>query len=271
MPKAGATSIQGRQTSPKAADGPKIDVGDAVFNSALSVKPTDIGQGFRDAQTAAKAFMAVPDKAEALAKGAPAFEAAIKQSDSDYISAIAKFSPEYDEKRQDVKDKLQQVVEDTAVLKETFSKVPEEKQEVAEHLVGLAMDNHISPALKAAVLKEMDQFPGLRPAVEATNKSMATEEKALEAMKTAAEPMVKAAYDQTATRYIYAHAMELGGEKGKAYLMKEEGKSKMDDAYFEYLDEPKPPNQQTMLGRHETSTIRFAFLHRQVFEPRAKR
>jgi hypothetical protein len=226
----------------KGADAPKVDVGDAVFNSALSIKPTEIGEGFREAQAAAKTFMATPDKADALAKGAPAFEAAIKQSDSDYIGAIAKYSPEYNVKRQDVVEALGRVAESVGGLKTVISKVPEEQQEKVGHMVELALDPTISPALKASILKEMDQYPGLRQAAASTSDAIGGENKAMKAMTEAAQPLIKAAYDQTATRYIYAHAMELGGDKAKAYLMKEEGKSKMDDAYFEYLDKPKPPS-----------------------------
>ena len=233
---------QSGTTPAKGAEAPKGDAADSLFTSVLAAKLTDYGEGVRDAQAAAKAFVAIPDKAEALAKGAPAFEAAIKQSDADYISAIAKYSPDYDQKRHDVEAAQMPVVMAVQGLKEAFTKVPEEKQEEVGHLVALAMDKNTSAALKASVLKEMDQFPGLRKSVEAVQSTSAAEEKAVGEMTKAAQPLMHAAYEQAATRYIYAHAMELGGETGKAILMKQEGRTKITDASYEFLDQPKPPD-----------------------------
>jgi hypothetical protein len=224
------------------SDAPKIDVGDALFNSALNIDRKQIvGQGFKDSLAASKAFMAPGDKTEALAKGAPAFEAAIKQSDADYISAIAKYSPDYDQKRHDLGDAQMAAVMTMEGLKGAFKSVPEERQEEVSHLIALASDKNTSTALKASVLKEMDQFPGMRKSYETTQTALDAEQKALGEMTKAAQPLVHAAYEQAATRYLYAHAMELGGEKAKGYLLKQEGESKITDAYFEYLDEPKPP------------------------------
>jgi hypothetical protein len=232
---------QKTHTPAKTADAPKVDVGDAVFNAVLSLKPTEFGPAFKDAQTAAKAFMANPDKADALTKGTPAFEAAIKQSDADYISAISKYSPEYLQKRHDLVGTQQTSVQNMEVLTGVVKQISEDKQQEVQQLIALASDPNTSAALKASVRKEMDQFPGLGKSFDTALTSLKVTETAFQAMEKAAEPLVHAAAEQTATRYVYAHALELGGDKGKGYLMKEEGKSKMDDAYFEYLDKPKDP------------------------------
>ncbi|MBS2005682.1 MAG: hypothetical protein JST01_01495 [Cyanobacteria bacterium SZAS TMP-1] len=221
---------------------PQVDVGDKLFNQVLSIKPNEIGQGFRDAQAAAQKFMTVADKGEALKQGAPAFEAAIAKSDSEYISAIAKYSPDYNEKRSAVRDKQTKLVISMEGLKQAVGSVPEDKKESVSHLIALASDDTISPALKANLRKELDKYPGLLKSFDSAETAINAEAKAEEAMVKAAAPLMQAAREQAATRYIYAHAMELAGEGAKAYLLKQEGKTKMNDAAFEFLDAPKPPS-----------------------------
>jgi len=233
--------MQKGEQAPKSTDRPKEEVGDALFNAVLAAKPTDFGQGVRDAQTAAKAFTEEPDKAKALAKGAPVFEAAIKQSDADYISAIAKYSPEFNQKKLALESSQLAVVMDMRALQGSFSRVPEDKQGAVARMIALASDSDTSAGLTAALRVEMGKYPGLLENVDKLKTAMDAEESAEKAMDKAAQPLMHAAYEEAATRYIYAHALELCGKTSEAFTLKEEGKGKVDQAYFEFLDKPVPP------------------------------
>jgi len=241
-PSAGADRTPQAAPADKTPQTPQVDVGDKLFNRILSVKPNEVGEGFRDAQAAAKTFMTVADKTQALEKGAPAFEAAIAKSDSEYIGAIAKYSPEYLAKRHTVGEAQTKMVMTMQGFEATVGRLPEDKKETVGHLIALAQDDNVSPAMKAGLRKELDKYPGVLKAFDAADASIKVVETAQQAMEKAAQPLMQAAYEQAATRYIYAHAMELGGAGGRAVIMKQEGKSKIDDAANEYLDAPKPPS-----------------------------
>jgi hypothetical protein len=211
-----------------AAPSDKSSTGDKLFDEVTSIKGKDLGQGFKDAQAAAKAFMSVPDKTEALQKSAPAFEAAIKTSDSNFISAIAKYSPDYNIARSDVRDAQMKALMATEALKETFKKIPEDKQESVQQMMSL-LQGDASPALKASLRKELGKYPEFLKNYDKTDVAMQGVESAVQKMEKAAQPIMLAARDEAATRYIYSHAFELAGDKGKAYQMKQ------------YLGVPKPP------------------------------
>jgi len=235
--------IQTQTTQGKGSGAVKPDQGDAFFQALIAVNPAETAQGFRDAQATAKAFVEDgPDKSQALAKESAAFEAAIKQSDADYMTAIVKFSPAYDQKKHDLGGEQQQVVEALVGIKAFVAdQVPEEDRTRVAEMINLASSKGTSPELKTAVLKAMDQYPGLRQVFETAQTAVDNEQKGEAELRTAAKPLLHAASEEAATRYIYAHAMEVGGETGRAVLEKQEAQSKMDDAYFEFLEIPKPP------------------------------
>ncbi|MBU6450916.1 MAG: hypothetical protein KGS72_04000 [Cyanobacteria bacterium REEB67] len=224
----------------KVGPGDRTSTGDKLFDEITAIKGKDLGQGFKDAQSAAAAFMTVPDKTEALQKGAPAFEAAIKTSDSNFISAIAKYSPDYNIARSDVGDAQVKAVMATDALKESFKKIPEDKQESVQQMMSL-LQSDTSPALKASLRKELGQYPEFLKNYDKTEAAMQGVATSVQKMEHAAQPIMLAAREEAATRYIYAHAFELAGEKGKAYQMKQEGQGKLADAAEEYLGVPKPP------------------------------
>ena len=218
----------------------KIETGDAMFNQVLSIKSTEGGQGFADAQAAAKAFVGVADKGQALEQGKPAFEAAIQKSDQEYVSTIAKFAPDYNVARRDVIVAMGTAMEAKEGLQGAFGKVPEDKKEDVKNMIAL-LGSETSPGLKAALRKDLSQYPGLVQNFDVTHKAFDGVAAAEKNMVHAAQPMVKAARDEAATRYIYAHALELGGDTGRAVILKQEGQDKMNQAAIDYLGAPKPP------------------------------
>ena len=228
---------------PKAAEAApeKPQSGDKLFNEVFAIKPTDIGQGFQDAQAAAKAFMTVPDTAEALTKTAPAFEAAIKKSDSEYISTIAKFSPDYNLAKRAVGESQFTAMEASMGLKSAFANIPDDKKQEVQQIMSLLTGEAASPALKTSLHKELEKYPEFVKNFDKTDAAMKVVETNTVKLLKAAEPMIHASREEAATRFIYAHAMELAGDGGKAVLLKQEGMSKITDAATEFLHAPKPP------------------------------
>lgn len=193
-----------------------------ALKALIKIKPEQLGTGMQQARDAAVQLQGEKDIKGAAAGYQPRFEAAVKQSDSDYADSIAANWGKVGLARREVAMKGSMFMGTVQTLNANIKELPEEKRQEVSTMVNLLQRDTISPSLAAELRKELGQYPDVLKSFDTAKTSEGQLKKASEGLAQAQEPLLKAAAEQAMARIVLADVKALQGETSAAALLKKE-------------------------------------------------
>ena len=193
-----------------------------AFSALIKIKPEAFGTGMKQAREAAVQLKNEKDIEAAAASYQPRFEAAVKQSDSDYADSMAANWGKVGMARAEVTMKGSMFMGTVQSLNANIKELPEEKRQEVSTMVNLLQRDTISPSLAAELRKELGQYPDVLKSFDTAKTSEGQLKKASEGLAQAQEPLLKAAAEQAMARIVLADIKALQGHTSAASLLKKE-------------------------------------------------
>lgn len=189
-------------------------------DAILAMDPEKLTPTMRSVQGLVENFKTADDKSAALQQFKGAFESTVKASDthfkdaaSNYESTMAKIGPDLEQKMA----KVEKTMDDLAKAAE---KIPEADRERINLVGDLWQSSGNSPQLKAALEKEMNQYPGLLPAFKAADEADRDAEPLVKQVKAIQAEGVSALNERVMSRAVFADIKEAGGDAAGAKQMR---------------------------------------------------
>ncbi len=242
---ASLTLVDSRQIDDKSA---KPENGDKqtvdVLKYLADMKADGLGPGLTLARQAAIDLRAEVDPAKAAAAYEDRVSKAITQSDVDYGDSVAKNWGGLSLARRDYMMKMSTFAGSVANLNASIKETPEEKQSELSGMVSLLQKDDLAPGLKSELRKEMGKYPEVLKNFDSAKAAEKEGKEAYKEVQKMQEPLLKAAGEQAATRYVMATLKEMEGKSGEAVLLKQEARQMFEKSRGLIIGEPvkaKPP------------------------------
>lgn len=193
-----------------------------ALKALIKIKPEQLGTGMKQAREAAVQLESEKDIKGAAASYQPRFEAAVKQSDSDYADSVAANWGKLGLGRREVAMKGSMFMGTVQTLNANIKELPEEKREEVSTMVNLLQRDTISPSLTAELRKELGQYPDVLKSFDTAKVAEGQLKKASEGLAQAQEPLLKAAAEQAMARIVLADVKAVQGDTSAAFVLKQE-------------------------------------------------
>lgn len=193
-----------------------------AIKALAKIKPELLGTGMKQAREAAVQLESEKDIKSAAASYQPRFEAAVKQSDSDYADSVAANWGKLGLSRREVAMKGSMFMGTVQTLNANIKELPEEKRQEVSTMVNLLQRDTISPELTAALRKELGQYPDVLKSFDTAKVAEGQLKKASEGLAQAQEPLLKAAAEQAMARIVLADVKAVQGDTSAAFVLKQE-------------------------------------------------
>jgi len=126
-------------------------------------------------------------------------------------------------------------------LNENLKEVPEEKREGIAGMINLMRKDDLSPGLRAELRKSVGEYPDVLKSFDTAKAAETNMKKANEAVLTAQEPMLKAATEQAASRYVMAQVLEMSGKSSEAFMLKQKAQEQYNKTTGDIIGQPVTP------------------------------
>ncbi|CAN5588031.1 hypothetical protein BH11CYA1_BH11CYA1_46510 [soil metagenome] len=212
----------------------------------IKIKPEQLGHGMQQAREAAVALEGEKDIKGAAASYQPKFEAAVKQTDSDFNDAFKENWGKVNLARMDVSFKSSNFMGVVQSLNANIKELPQEKQAEVSTMINLMQRDTLSPSLAAELRKEVGQYPDVLKSFDAAKQAEGVMNTAKEGLNKAQEPLLKAAAEQAMARFVLADVKALQGDTSAAVLLKQEAREQLNKTQGQIIGRPvevKPPLQ----------------------------
>lgn len=211
--------------------------GDAL-QALIKIKPEELGPGMKQAREAALQLEGEKDINSAAASYQPKFEAAVKQSDSDFADSMAANWGKVGMARMDVMMKGSTFMGAVQSINGNIKELPEEKRQEVSTMVNLLQRDTISPELTAALRKELGQYPDVLKSFDTAKAAEGQLKKASESLEQAQEPLLKAATEQAMARIVLADVKALQGDTSAAFLLKQQALEQFNKTQGQIIGRP---------------------------------
>ncbi len=212
-----------------------------ILKYLISLPPEKLGPGLNLARDAAKELSLESDAKQAAARFVPKFEAAVKQTDQDYVDTVASQWGDLSLARRDVSFKASSFMTKVQGLNANLKEVPEEKREKLATMINLMQNDDLSPALAAELRKSVGEYPDVLKSFDIAKAAEVNLKKATEAVQKAQEPLLKAAGEQAASRYVMAQVLEMSGKSSDAFMLKQKALEQYNKTTGDIIGQPVAP------------------------------
>ena len=226
----------------KAADKP--DSKEDSLTYLIKIKPELLGPGMKQAREAAVGLEGEKDIKAAAAGYQPKFEAAVKQTDSDYADAVTENWGKVGLARRDVMFTSSSFMGAVQSLNGNIKELPQDKQAEVSTMINLMQRDTLSPSLAAELRKEVGLYPDVLKSFDAAKQAEGVMNTAKEGLTKAQEPLFKAAAEQAMARFVLADVKALQGDTSAAYMLKKEATEQLNKTQGQIIGNPvvvKPP------------------------------
>lgn len=212
-----------------------------ILQGIISVPPDKLGQGLKETRSAAEAFLSSSDKEQAMQKLQPRFEGAITQSDKDFGKSMGENWSNVLVARRDLGMINSQLMGAAAKAGEILRQMPPEDRARAMAVMTLLADEKIDDKTKSNLREKLADQPGLLSIADSAAKLQESRKTAEENLAKAQEPLLKAAMEQSASRLVYAQALQQSGRIGESLRVKQEGEEAWKANVSKIMATPREP------------------------------
>jgi|JI9StandDraft_1071089.scaffolds.fasta_scaffold04105_10 hypothetical protein len=209
-----------------------------ALHALTKLKPEDLGPGMKQAREAAIQLEGEKDIKSAAASYQPKFEAAVKQSDSDYSDSMTANWGKVGMARMEVMMRGSTFMGAVQSINGNIKELPEEKRQEVSTIVNLLQRDTISPELTAALRKELGQYPDVLKSFDTAKAAEGQLKKASESLAQAQEPLLKAAAEQAMARIVLADVKALQGDTSAAFLLKQQAREQFEKTQGQIIGRP---------------------------------
>ncbi len=212
-----------------------------ILQGIISVPPDKLGLGLKETRAAAEAFLSNSDKEQAMQKLQPRFEGAINQSDKDFGKSMGENWSNVLVARRDLGMINSQLMGATAQAGEILRQMPPEDRARAMAVMTLLADEKIDDKTKSSLREKLADQPQLLSLADSAAKLQERRKSAEESLTKAQEPLLKAAMEQSASRLVYAQALQQSGRIGESFRVKQEGEEVWKANVSKIMATPREP------------------------------
>ncbi|MBX9938142.1 MAG: hypothetical protein K2Y32_02760 [Candidatus Obscuribacterales bacterium] len=212
-----------------------------ILQGIVSVPPDKLGLGIKETRSAAEAFLSSNDKEQAMQKLQPRFEGAITQSDKDFSKSMGENWSNVLVARRDLGMINSQLMGVSAKAGEILRQMPPEDRARAMAIMTLLADEKIDDKTKSNLREKLADQPGLLSIADSAAKLQESRKTAEESLAKAQEPLLKSAMEQSASRLVYAQALQQSGRIGESFRVKQEGEEVWKANVSKIMATPREP------------------------------